>query len=386
MHSEMEQLKCTIMRGGTSKGIYINNNELPEDFEQKDRVIKAIFGSPDLRQIDGLGGADPVTSKLAIISASSRSDADIDYTFAQVGIDTDVVDYRGNCGNISSGVGPYAIDQGFVEADSPLTTVKINQTNTGKMIIAKVPTVEGKAAVEGDLVIDGVPGSGAKITLDFSDTQGALTGALLPTGNPIDEVEIEGKKYNISLVDAGNPVVFINAEELNLKGTEKPSEIEGNEILMNEIERIRGVAAEKIGFVVKWELAASESPYIPFFAIISPAADYTTYLGQQVKGNSIDVVSRLLFMLKMHKAYPVTGTVCTGAAAMVPGSVVWNALRDEAKQREKIVIGHPAGAIPIETAAEISNEGKINLKKAAIYRTARKIMEGHVFVRKSLFV
>lgn len=383
MHPEMEQLRCVIMRGGTSKGIFLLKNDLPGDTELRDRIIRAIYGSPDVRQIDGLGGADVLTSKLAIISPSSREDADVDYTFAQVGIDTAIVDYKGNCGNISSAVGPFAIDEGLVKAVEPITTVRINQTNTGKLIIAEVPVKGGKAAVEGDVHISGVPGTGAKITLDFSDTQGSVTGKLLPTGNPKDILEIGSDRYEISIVDAGNPLVFIKASELGMKGTETPDEIEKNRPLMDRIEEIRGMAAEKIGMVKRWDLAAIESPYIPFFAIVSPPQDYITYNGLKIEAKQVDMVSRLLFMLKMHKTYPGTGTVCTGAAVRIPGSVAWDVLRKEAKSRESINIGHPAGIITVESIAEEEN-GQIELKKAAFYRTARRIMEGYVYVRKLL--
>ncbi|WP_341473973.1 2-methylaconitate cis-trans isomerase PrpF family protein [Desulfofundulus thermobenzoicus] len=384
MHPEMEQLRCVIMRGGTSKGVYILKNQLPADPAKRDAVIRAIYGSPDVRQIDGLGGADPLTSKLAIISPSSREDADVDYTFAQVSIDTALVDYKGNCGNISAGVGPFAIDEGLVEAVEPVTTVRIHQTNTGKILVAEVPVKDGRAAVEGDLHIDGVPGTGAKITLDFSDTQGAVTGKLLPTGNPKDIMELGRQKYEVSIVDAGNPVVFIRAKDLGMKGTETPAEIENNRQLMKIIEHIRGLAAEKVGMVESWELAASKSPYVPFFAIVSPPQEYVCYNGLQVKAGEIDIVSRLLFMLRVHKTYPATGTICTGAAARIPGSIVWEVLREEARSRISINIGHPAGIIPVESVAIVEN-GEIRLKKAAIYRTARRIMEGYVFVRKSVF-
>lgn len=384
MHPEMEKLRCVIMRGGTSKGVYINSNELPQEPELRDAVIRAIFGSPDVRQIDGLGGADTLTSKLAIIGPPSRKDADVDYTFAQVGIDTPIVDFSGNCGNISSGVGPYAIDEGLVKAVEPVTTVRIHLTNTNKIIIAEVPVSNGKALVEGDLQIDGVPGTGAKITLDFSDTQGAVTGNLLPTGNPIDTVLVGGAKYDISIVDAGNPLVFIEAKRLGMSGTETPQEIESSAELMDRIESIRGIAAEMIGLVKNRALASKESPYIPFFAIVSPPQDYTTFNGKEIKGSEIDLTSRLLFMLSVHKAYPGTGTVCTGAAARIQGSVVWKVMKKQAQNRPFINIGHPSGIIPVEAVAD-STSNETRLKKVAIYRTARRIMEGYVYVKKSLF-
>jgi len=385
MHPEMEMLRCAIVRGGTSKGVFIMMNELPKDPKKRDAVILAIYGSPDVRQIDGLGGADVLTSKLAIISPSTRDDADVDYTFGQVSFETDFVDYGGNCGNISSAVGPFAIDEGLVKPKEPITTVRIHLTNSGKILVADVPVKNGKAVVEGDCSIDGCPGTGAKITLDWSDTAGAMTGKLLPTGNVKDIISVNGKAYTVSLVDAGNPLVFIKAPSLGMKGTETPQEIESNKILMETIEKIRGQAAVCFGLVDRPEDAAKKSPYNPFVAIVSPPADFKTISGKEVKSADIDMVSRLLFMLRMHKTYPGTGTVCTGAAARIPGSIVWEVMREEAKSRVTIRIGHPGGIIPVESEAEII-DGSVTLKRAAIYRTARRIMEGYVYVRKSVFL
>ena len=190
---ERKSLRCSIIRGGTSKGIFIKENELPDDPAARDAVIRAVFGSPDIRQIDGLGGADVLTSKLAIIGPPSRPDADVDYTFGQVSFETDKIDYSGNCGNISSAVGPYAIDEGMVRADGEAAFVRIHMKNTGRILRAEVPTRDGRAVETGDFAIDGVPGTGARITLDWSDTAGGVTGKLLPTGNVKDQVCIEGK-------------------------------------------------------------------------------------------------------------------------------------------------------------------------------------------------
>jgi 2-methylaconitate cis-trans-isomerase PrpF len=384
MHPEMELLRCAIVRGGTSKAVFIMKNELPKDPAKRDAVIRSIFGSPDLRQIDGLGGGDVLTSKLAIISPSTRKDADVDYTFGQVSFETDFIDYRGNCGNISSAVGPFAIDEGLVKPEEPVTTVRIHLTNTNHILVADVPVKNGKARVEGDFRIDGCPGTGAKITLDWSDTAGAITGKLLPTGNARDIITVDGKQYDVSLVDAGNPLVFIRASSLGMNGTETPHEIEANKVLMEAIEKIRGRAAVLCGLVDRPEDAARKSPYNPFFAIVSPPSDYRTFDGKDVKGSDIDLVCRLLFMLRMHKTYPVTGTVCTGAALRIPGSIVWEVLREEAKSRATVNIGHPGGIIPVESEADVIN-GQVTLKRIGVHRTARRIMDGYVYVRKAVF-
>lgn len=381
---EMEMLKCSIMRGGTSKGIFFMENELPKEKKIRDKVICAIYGSPDIRQIDGLGGADPLTSKLAIIGPSTIAEADVDYTFGQVSINEQFVDYGGNCGNISSAVGPYAIDKGLVRAIEPFTEVKIHMTNTDKILTAIVPVKDGKALVKGDFKIDGVPGTGAKIVIDWSDAVGGCTGMLLPTGNSKDIIEVDKEKYEVSIVDAGNIVIFINAEELNMNGVETPMQIDSNRELMNKIEKIRGNVCVKLGLVERWDDASKITPYQPFFAIVSKSADYTEINGKKVSANEIDFVSRLLFMLKTHKAYPITGTVSTGAAARIKNSVVWDLLSEEAKQRSIIKIGHPAGVIEVVSESEGENE-KFKIKNLKVYRTARIIMDGYVYVNSEVF-
>ncbi len=384
MHPEMELIRCAIVRGGTSKGIFLMRNELPADPRLRDTVIRAIFGSPDLRQIDGLGGADVLTSKLAIIGPPTRPDADVDYTFGQVSFDTAFIDYAGNCGNISAAVGPFAIDEGLVVPKEPLTTVRIHLTNSQKILVAEVPVKAGKAMIEGDCAIDGVPGTGARITLDWSDAVGAATGKLLPSGHVTDAVDVDGQRFRISLVDAGNPLVFIQAADLGMKGTETPQEIESNRALMATIEKIRGNAAVLCGLADRPEDAAQKTPYTPFVAIVSPPAAYRTLDGKMVNAAEIDLVSRLFFMLRMHKAYPITGTVCTGAAVRIPGSVAWEVLQPEARSRVTVHIGHPSGSIPVKSESEILDD-QVRLKRIVVYRTARRIMDGYVYVRKSVW-
>lgn len=383
MHPEMKAFNCSIVRGGTSKGIFFKKNDLPADAALRDKVILAAFGSPDVRQIDGLGGADVLTSKLAIVGPSDSPDADIDYTFGQVSFEQEFIDYKGNCGNISAGVGSFAIDAGMIPAQEPITRVRIRQTNSNRILIADVPVKDGRAQVEGDFHIDGVPGTGAKITLDWSGSVGAQTGKLLPTGNAKDIMKVNGKAYTVSLVDAGNPLVFIKAEDLGMKGTETTSEIEGNPELWKTIMAIRNEAAVIFGLTEKAELAEKESPYNPFFAIVSPPQEYEALNGLHVKAEDIDMVSRLSFMLKMHKTYPITGTVCTGAASRIPGSVVWDVIRETAKQDGTLRIGHPGGVIPVETEAETVN-GETKIKRIGVSRTARKIMDGLVCIKNSV--
>lgn len=381
--SEVIPVRCSIVRGGTSKGIFIMENELPSDSAARDQYILEIFGSPDVRQIDGLGGADVLTSKLAIIGPSSRPDADVDYTFGQVSFVENKVDYKSNCGNISAGVGPFAIDKGIVKAVEPYTTVRIHQVNTDTIINARVEVRDGKAAVDGDQHIDGVPTLGSTIELDFSDSVGGITGKLMPTGSVTDTIETDdGKKYVVSVVDAGIPTVFIKAEALGMSGIETPAEIEGNAALMAKVEELRGRCAQKMGFTDDYRHAVRDCPYAPFFAVVSPSRDYHTFDGKDVKASEIDIVSRLLFMQKMHKTHPVTGTVCMATAARIPGSIVNQVLSQRGKADRKLMIGHPAGIIPAVSVLECEN-GEYKLKTAAILRTARTILDGTVYVRRS---
>jgi len=379
-YEEQKRIRCAVMRGGTSRALFVMRGELPAEPALRDRVILRMYGSPDVRQIDGMGGADPLTSKLAIIGPSTHEDADVDYTFAQASIEEPFVDYAGNCGNISSAVGPFAIDEGLVDPVEPKTTVRIHQTNTACILVAEVPVVNGKAAVEGNYHIDGVPGTGARIELDFSGTAGAVTGHILPTGNPLDRLDVEGVgPVDVSVVDAGNPCVFVRAKDLDIEGTETPDQIDSNQELNERIEQIRGKVAAEIGLVEDWRDAAQASPYIPFFVLISPPDDYVDFTtGRTVGAEEVDFVARLLFMLRTHKAYAVTGTVCTGAAAKIPGTIVYEATRIESRGRALTRIGHPAGVIDVEAAVQSDNG--MHLVRASVGRTARRIMEGYVFV------
>lgn len=379
-------IKCCIMRGGTSKAIFLLRNDLPIDEQLRDKIIRRIFGAPDVREIDGLGGADLLTSKLAIIGPSTRKDCDIDYLFGQVSMVEPMIDYVGNCGNISSAVGPFAIDEGLVKAVEPVTAVRIHQVNTNSVIVAEVPVKGNKAEVEGKHAILGVPGTGAKILLDFADSSGSITGKLLPTGHVTDVLSVEGVgEVEVSLVDAANPLVFIKAKDLGLSGTETPQEIDANAELLARIERIRSFAAEKIGIVDDWRKATLERPYVPFVALCAPPVSYRDWItGQQVEASSIDLSVRLLFMQKMHKTYPVSGAICTVAAAMIPGTIASQLARPEIIENGSVRIGHPAGVMVPSGMVEKEHNDFV-LKEAKVDRTARCLMKGYAFIPKSTF-
>ncbi len=379
-----QKIRCVIQRGGTSKGVFLHEEDLPKDPELRQKVILAIFGSPDKRQIDGLGGADPLTSKVAIVAPSDRRDADIDYTFGAVDINEPIVDFKSNCGNISSGVGPFSIDEGLVEAKDPETMVRIFNTNTKKILKAYVQTYNGKTKYLGDYSIAGVPGTSAKILLDYSETAGAVTGKLLPTGNATDVVSIPSiGTIEMSIVDAGALLCFIQPEVLNFSGTEGPLEQKVINSL-DKVELIRGTAAKMLGMVDDAKEARMVSPQLPSLAIVSKPSGYVSFTGgRRIEADDIDFVARLYYMQEMHKAYGGTGTVCTGAAALIKGTLVNRVCSSRAAQTNTVRIGHPSGVISIEADVTETDDG-FQLKKAAFGRTSRRIMEGFVYVPSSL--
>lgn len=378
-----ERVRCVIMRGGTSKAVFFHENDLPFDREKRDKVILRVFGSPDLRQIDGLGGANSSTSKVAIIGPSLRPDADLDYTFGQVSVDMPVVGMAMNCGNISSAVGPFAIDEGLVKAVEPVTTVRIFNTNTRKRIIAQVPVSNGKALTVGDYSINGVPGTGARIDLEFEDPGGAVTGKTLPTGRPLDFLVIDGKPYAVSIIDAANPVVFVRAEDFGLRGTELPSEFESRpdaKEISAILEKIRGEAAVLVGLVPEATLAKEKSPELPKIGFYTVPTAYTDATGQKIEAEDIDITGRLFSMGKMINAYMGTGAICTIVAANIPGTVVSEIVKDRLGGKVSLLrIGHPFGVMPVRGILEETADG-ISVKRGIISRTARRIMEGWVYI------
>jgi len=378
-----KKIPCSIMRGGTSKGVFFWEKDLPADKRIKDKVILFIFGSPDSRQINGLGGADPLTSKCAIISPSSQKEADIDYTIGNVSITRPLVDYSSNCGNLSAAVAAFAVDEGLTKPSEPVSYVRMFNTNTRKIILAEVPTKKGKFFSEGSYSISGVPGKGSKILLDFKNTAGSVTGKLLPTGNVKDTIRLSDKtELEISIVDIATPMVFVRAKDLGLTGYELPAEINSNLSLLQKLEEIRGRTAEIIKVVDNWQRAASLIPATPKIAFVSPPQDYEDFYHHRVLSRDIDFTSRIMSMQKAHKAYAVTGSICTAVAAKIKGTLVNEALAQ--KKEGFIKFGHASGTIEIEIEVE-EEKGTMMVKKAAVGRTARRIMDGFAFVPGTLF-
>lgn len=392
-YQENRKIPCVYMRGGTSKAVFFHEEDLPADETARDTVILSAFGSPDGRQIDGMGGANTSTSKVAIIKKSERPGIDVDYTFGQVDVFHPIVGKTMNCGNISSAVGPYAIDEGLVEAVEPMTEVHVFNTNTGKEIIEQVPVKNGRAVTEGDFAIDGVPGTAAKITLKFVAPQGAASGRLLPTGNPKDTIEIEGKTYEYSFVDAANPVVFVHPEDFGVTGTETPAQFNALpdvEEIKRKLEIIRGTGAVILGFAKNLEDAKKNSQTLPKLAFVTNPTDYTAGSGKAIAADEIDLVGRLFSMnMKMIDAYMGTGAICTVTAANTPGTLVNEIVCGEGKIPDNRVthvrIGHPWGIMDAYADLAENPDGTHTVLSGNLDRTARRIMEGSVYVREHLW-
>ena len=376
---ELIPVRATLMRGGSSRGLYFLGSDLPSEKAMRNAILLASYGSPDPRQVDGVGGADPLTSKAAIVDLSQRDDADVEYTFCQVGIEDAAVSTGGNCGNMLSGVGAFAILRGLVKAVDPLTTVRIFTTNTQQVVIATIPTQDGMPVWDGDCSIAGVPGTGATIRLDFGDCSGAVSGKLLPTGKSIDQVVINNQEIPLSLIDAATPFVFVRATDVGATGYETPDQMRSNSSLMATLEQVRGWAAVQLEIVEKPEEALTQSPNVPRVMMIAPMANYETVQGKMVLKEDADVCVRQLSMQKPHKALAVTGAACAAVASAVPGSLLQQfAGGDKAVVR----LGHPSGVLRVAAQSTLVN-GHLTIQSAQIERTCRLLMDGFVYVRKS---
>jgi 2-methylaconitate cis-trans-isomerase PrpF len=370
---------AVFMRGGTSKGLFFHAGDLPADPAARDRLLLAALGSPDPfgRQLDGMGGGISSLSKAAVIGPPTRPGADVDYTFAQVAVDRPVVDLGANCGNLSSAVGPFAVDEGLCQrADGP-ALVRIHNTNTGGFIHARFAVRDGRAETGGELAIGGVAGTGAPVRLDFLDPGGARTGRLLPTGRPVDEVELEdGGRFRLSLVDAAAPVAFVAAAELGLDGTEPPDELEARPEVMALLDRLRRRAGVLMGLAGEPAAVELASPKV---AVLGPPRPFRTLDGRLVAAADHDVGVRMLSMERAHRAVPVTGALCLGVACRVPGTVAQAVAAAPAAAGDPVRVGNPSGVVQV--AAEVAEAaGGWRAGSASLYRTARSLMRGAVAV------
>jgi 2-methylaconitate cis-trans-isomerase PrpF len=361
-----QRVRAVYMRGGTSRCLAFHDRDLPPAGAARDRILLAALGSPDPygRQLDGLGGGISSLSKACIIGPPTHADAQVDYTFAQVEVGRAHVDYTGNCGNCSSAIGPFAIDERIVPYTEGETAVRIHNTNTRKIIVARVPVADGEAAVVGNFELPGVAGLGARIALDFLDPGGAGTGRLLPTGRPRDILA----GLEASLVDATNPMVFVRAKDLGLAGIETPQAMDGDPGLVTRLEAIRVAAAEA--------MSIPGSAANPKIAVVAPSAPFTALDGTRYDAEQTDVVARCISMGNAHRAFALTAAMCLAVAAQIDGTVVSESAGGRVGD---IRLGHPSGVLPV-TATVRRREGAVWAERVTVYRTARRLMEGYVRV------
>jgi len=381
-----KRIPAVLMRGGTSKGLFFHKNHLPADSGKRDRVILAAYGSPDpnRRQIDGIGGAVSTTSKVAIISPSESPQYDVVYNFGQVSIDRPIVDYKSNCGNISSAVGPFAVDEGLVETVEPVTRVRIHQQNTNKLIIAEVPVKNGRYDEQGDYAIAGVPGTAGRVTLRFSDPGGSVTGKLFPTGQLKETFNIPSLgSVAVTIIDASNPVAVVQARSVDLVGTEI-DRIDNDAGIRSILETIRCKAAVKLGLAATEEEATRSCQAVPKIAFAAAPRSYSTTGGQNIESTEIDLVARIMSMGTLHRSYAVSGAIATAGAAMVPGTVVHDLIADRLEGQQLLRIGHPGGIIDVGAVIKKKADG-IRYQEAVVGRTARRLMEGYVLVPEKYF-
>lgn len=375
-------IPAVYMRGGSSKGVIFHRRDLPASREAWDTLFLAVLGSPDPfgRQLDGMGGGLSSLSKAAVIGPPTHPDADVDYTFAQVAVDRPVVDYGANCGNLSSAVGPFAVDEGLVAASDGDALVRIHNTNTRKIIHARFAVRNGRAVVDGDFVIPGVAGGGARIRLDFIDPAGSVACGLLPTGRACETLTVEGVgAVTVSLVDASNPVVFVAAADLGLNGTEAPEAIDADNRLTGILEAIRRAGAVAMGLADRPEAAGLANPKI---ALVAPPRPFRALDGATVPADAADIAVRMMSMGKAHRAVTLTGAMCVAAACRIAGSVPYGqAVGIHGSPTADVRVGNPSGCLPVAAAVTPDDAGGWRVTHTAAYRTARRLMDGRVYAR-----
>ena len=394
-HTPQIKIPATYMRGGTSKGVFFRLQDLPEAARQpspaRDKLLLRVIGSPDPygKQIDGMGGATSSTSKTVIVSKSTRPDHDVDYLFGQVSIDKPFVDWSGNCGNLSSAVGSFAISSGLVDlAHIPpdgMATVRIWQANIGKTIIAHVPMTNGAVQETGDFELDGVTFPAAEVQLEFmdpaADEEGA-GGSMFPTGNLVDDLEVPGLgTLKATMINAGIPTIFVNAADIGYTGTELQEAINGDERALVMFETIRACGAVRMGLIKHVDEAAGRQ-HTPKVAFVAPPRDYTASSGKPVAAGDIDLVVRALSMGKLHHAMMGTAAVAIGTAAAVPGTLV--NLAAGGGRPAAVRFGHPSGTLRVGAEA-VEAGGEWQVTKAVMSRSARVLMEGWVRVPGDAF-
>ncbi|HDY7701899.1 2-methylaconitate cis-trans isomerase PrpF [Vibrio vulnificus] len=391
--TRMSQMKvpATYMRGGTSKGVFFNLADLPPEAqvagEKRDQLLLRVIGSPDPygKQIDGMGGATSSTSKTVIVSKSSRADHDVDYLFGQVSIDKPFVDWSGNCGNLSAAVGPFAIHAGMIDEkripQNGVVTVKVWQANIGKTIEVHVPIQHGLVQETGEFSLDGVTFPAAEIQVDFVDPADG-EGSMFPSGNLMDDLVVPGVgTFNATLINAGIPTIFLDAEALGYSGTELQEQINNDEQALAKFETIRAYGALKMGLITSIEEAEGRQ-HTPKVAFVAKPKSYQASSGKVVEAGDVDLLVRALSMGKLHHAMMGTAAVAIGAAACVPGTLV--NLAAGGGEKQAVTFGHPSGTLKVGAQAKATEQGWV-VEKAIMSRSARILMEGFVRVPSDLF-
>ncbi|MEQ3494550.1 2-methylaconitate cis-trans isomerase PrpF [Vibrio sp. SSH13-20] len=394
MDSKMQsQIKvpATYMRGGTSKGVFFNLEDLPQPAqvagEARDKLLLRVIGSPDpyAKQIDGMGGATSSTSKTVIVSRSQRVDHDVDYLFGQVSIDKPFVDWSGNCGNLSASVGPFAIHAGLIDEDripeNGIVTVRVWQVNIGKTILIHVPIINGFVQETGEFELDGVTFPAAEIQVDFVDPADG-DGSMFPTGNLVDDLVVpDVGTFNATFINAGIPTIFIDAEALGYQGTELQDDINNDEFALARFESIRAHGALKMGLIDSLEEAQTRQ-HTPKIAFVSQPKSYLSSSGKAVEAGEVDILVRALSMGKLHHAMMGTAAVAIASAACVPGTLV--NLAAGGGEKESVTFGHPSGTLKVGAKAKQTQQGWV-VEKAIMSRSARILMEGFVRVPSNVF-
>ncbi|CAH1529020.1 2-methylaconitate cis-trans isomerase PrpF [Vibrio harveyi] len=394
MDSKMQsQIKvpATYMRGGTSKGVFFNLEDLPQPAqvagEARDKMLLRVIGSPDpyAKQIDGMGGATSSTSKTVVVSRSQRVDHDVDYLFGQVSIDKPFVDWSGNCGNLSAAVGPFAIHAGLIDEDqipqNGIVTVRVWQVNIGKTILIHVPIVNGFVQETGAFELDGVTFPAAEIQVDFVDPADG-EGSMFPTGNLVDDLVVpDVGTFNATFINAGIPTIFIDAEALGYQGTELQDDINNDESALARFESIRAHGALKMGLINSLEEAQTRQ-HTPKIAFVSQPKSYLSSSGKAVEAGEVDILVRALSMGKLHHAMMGTAAVAIASAACVPGTLV--NLAAGGGEKESVTFGHPSGMLKVGAKAKQTEQGWV-VEKAIMSRSARILMEGFVRVPSNVF-
>jgi len=377
---KQKKIPAVFMRGGTSKAIVFHERDLPRDRRAWDEIFLAAIGAPDPygRQLDGMGGGISSLSKVCIIGAPTRPDADIDYTFAQVAVKEAKVDYGGNCGNMSAAMGPFAVDEGLVKTSGDQALVRIHNTNTRKIIWSRFPLDDGLAAVDGDLAIPGVSGTGAPVRLEFRDPGGATTGKLLPTGKAVETLEVPGHgRFTVSMVDAANACCFVRAGELGLTGTELPDALEADAALLERLQAIRLAASVAMGIAATREEALAKR-FVPFVGFVAGPLDAQTLAGERVAADGVDLTGRMISNGQPHRALPLTASLCMAVAARLEGSVVNGMMRKSEDSEAPVRIAMPSGVLTVAATVK-SRAGEWIAEQGAFYRTQRRLFDGHVY-------